>query len=74
MLGLEPPISKPEDVAGHPNSTMSPLSARTRILKVISIAQRALVTGASVAVSIAVPEFSAMMAFLGSFSAYVASP
>ncbi|KAL0580302.1 hypothetical protein V5O48_001719 [Marasmius crinis-equi] len=66
LLGLESAVSTPEDMALKMSASM-----RCSLKDVLSRFQRILVTLASVSVSVAVPEFSAMMAFLGSFSAFV---
>lgn len=63
-----PSASKPHD-SPYPNSTTH---QRHQSLKHIFVTiERALLTSLSVAVSILVPEFSSMMAFLGSFSAFL---
>ncbi|KAF9270392.1 hypothetical protein L218DRAFT_31509 [Marasmius fiardii PR-910] len=65
LFGLESAVSTPEDMAMKMSTSM-----RWSTKDLFSSFQRILVTLASVSVSIAVPEFSAMMAFLGSFSAF----
>ncbi|KAG7099387.1 hypothetical protein E1B28_001242 [Marasmius oreades] len=62
LFGTESAVSTPEDMA---------MKMAGSIWDFFSSLQRILVTLASVSVSIAVPEFSAMMAFLGSFSAFM---
>ncbi|KAJ3990546.1 transmembrane amino acid transporter protein-domain-containing protein [Lentinula detonsa] len=66
LIGLESAAASPEDMAIK-MSTPVPWSFKS----LLSRLQRIFVTIASVAVSIAVPEFSALMAFLGSFSAFM---
>ncbi|KAJ4486341.1 transmembrane amino acid transporter protein-domain-containing protein [Lentinula aciculospora] len=66
LIGLEPAAASPEDMAIK-MSTPVPWSFKTLLGRL----QRVFVTIASVAVSITVPEFSALMAFLGSFSAFM---
>ncbi|THU94817.1 hypothetical protein K435DRAFT_667480 [Dendrothele bispora CBS 962.96] len=66
LVGIEAGVASPEDMAIK-MSTPRPWSMKV----VLGYAQRIIVTLASVGVSIAVPEFDAMMAFLGSFSAFM---
>ncbi|KAF5382924.1 hypothetical protein D9757_006378 [Collybiopsis confluens] len=68
LLGLESAAASPEDMAikmSNPSPNRWTFKFFSRPL------QRIIVTVAVVAVSIAVPEFSATMAFLGSFSAFM---
>ncbi|KIK71192.1 hypothetical protein GYMLUDRAFT_235550 [Collybiopsis luxurians FD-317 M1] len=68
LLGLEPAAASPEDMAiKMSNPSPNPWSLKSFFGRM----QRVIVTVASVAVSVAIPEFSAMMAFLGSFSAFM---
>jgi len=75
LLGLDTPISNPERVAKKPGiiGASERRGGRAVIKQCLSILQRLVVTCASVAVSIYIPEFSIMMAFLGSFSAFCIS-
>ncbi|KDR85164.1 hypothetical protein GALMADRAFT_233828 [Galerina marginata CBS 339.88] len=74
LLGIDMPISSPEDLADKPDGlSIAPAGSRFRWKHVLGIVQRILLTVLSVAVSIAVPEFSSMMAFIGSFSAFMLS-
>ncbi|KAJ3776925.1 transmembrane amino acid transporter protein-domain-containing protein [Lentinula raphanica] len=66
LIGLESPAASPEDMAIKMSSPV-PWSFKALLGRM----QRIIVTVASVAVSVAVPEFSALMAFLGSFSAFM---
>ncbi|KAJ8084203.1 hypothetical protein PM082_002970 [Marasmius tenuissimus] len=66
LLGIESAVATPEDMAMKMSASM-----RWSLKDFLSSFQRILVTLASVSVSVAVPEFSAMMAFLGSFSAFM---
>jgi vesicular inhibitory amino acid transporter len=70
LLGLDPPETKKssEDVIESQASR-----SRAALRKVLSVIQRIGITCASVAVSIYIPQFSVMMAFLGSFSAFCLS-
>lgn len=71
LLGLDstPPPTSPEDA---PSKTASTSRLQNQTFKKAGIAiERSLLTVAAVAVSILVPEFSAMMGFLGSFSAFL---
>ncbi|KAF7345032.1 Aa-trans domain-containing protein [Mycena venus] len=69
LIGIDSPIAAPEELEAklaepHRGSRISLKAA-------LGVLQRVSVTLLSVAVSILVPEFSAAMAFLGSFSAFV---
>ncbi|KAJ3855730.1 transmembrane amino acid transporter protein-domain-containing protein [Lentinula lateritia] len=66
LFGIEPAAASPEEMALK-MSTPVPWSYKA----LLGGTQRLIVTIASVAVSVAVPEFSALMAFLGSFSAFM---
>ncbi|KAK1223802.1 hypothetical protein PQX77_013326 [Marasmius sp. AFHP31] len=66
LLGIDSAVATPEDMAMKMSASM-----KWSLKDFLSSFQRILVTLASVCVSVAVPEFSAMMAFLGSFSAFM---
>lgn len=78
MLGIDTGAQIPDDhgpSSSKPNSTTDS-AAQGRNLKlkrILTIVERAIFTMFSVAVSILVPEFSSMMAFLGS-SMYYSEP
>ncbi|KAI0094699.1 transmembrane amino acid transporter protein-domain-containing protein [Irpex rosettiformis] len=59
--------SKPQD----PGSDAATYQRKQKFKYIVTVIERALLTSFSVAVSILVPEFSSMMAFLGSFSAFL---
>ena len=61
--------SKPNSPALH--STAEASKRHLALRRTFTVIERALFTIVSVAVSVLVPEFSAMMAFLGSFSAFL---
>lgn len=64
-----PTSSKPNSPALH---TITREHERRRgLTQTLTVIERALFTMVSVAVSILIPEFSSMMAFLGSFSAFL---
>lgn len=69
LLGLDPPEAAKKSCMGG----VTECENRATFRKILSIIQRIVVTCASVAVSIYIPEFSVMMAFLGSFSAFCLS-
>ncbi|KAJ6502783.1 transmembrane amino acid transporter protein-domain-containing protein [Mycena vitilis] len=70
LIGIDSSlIAAPEELAAKLAQTRQ--GARISIRGALSILQRVTVTLLSVAVSILVPEFSAAMAFMGSFSAFV---
>ncbi|RXW18225.1 hypothetical protein EST38_g7607 [Candolleomyces aberdarensis] len=76
LLGLDTPgFSSPEGLAAKPDelSSITPPGSHVRVKKVLAIIQRIVVTVLTVSVSIAIPEFSSMMAFLGSFTAFMLS-
>lgn len=64
-----PPVSKPNSPALHSVAHGHEHSRRVR--KTLTAIERSIFTMVSVTVSILVPEFSSMMAFLGSFSAFL---
>ncbi|KAI0704895.1 transmembrane amino acid transporter protein-domain-containing protein, partial [Cytidiella melzeri] len=80
MLGIETSGGSPDD-HGVSSSTSKPQDStdgtsaayqqKHSIKQILTAIERALLTGLSVAVSILIPEFSSMMAFLGSFSAFL---
>jgi solute carrier family 32 (vesicular inhibitory amino acid transporter) len=69
LLGIRMPLVATEDqyLTGAPKKT--PVLLKTFFSP--AVIQRILVTSLSILVSILVPEFSSMMAFLGSFSAFI---
>ncbi|CAK5263707.1 unnamed protein product [Mycena citricolor] len=69
LLGLDRPLTAPEDLAAK--LAAPPQGTRVSLKNTLWVLQRVVVTLASVVVSIYVPEFSAAMAFLGSFSAFL---
>lgn len=74
LLGIDHnSMSSPEDLAAKPNdmSTIAPSGRAVMFKKMLAIIQRIGITCLSVFVSISIPEFSSMMAFLGSFSAFI---
>ncbi|KAK7058807.1 hypothetical protein VNI00_001431 [Paramarasmius palmivorus] len=66
LVGIESGVTTPEDMAMKMAASMQWTKR-----DILSHFQRILVTLAAVGVSVAVPEFDAMMAFLGSFSAFM---
>lgn len=76
MLGLETGLqpTSPEDHPAKPTTLSiqkgSPEPHLT-LKRILTVAERVVLTLLSVAVSILVPEFSSVMAFLGSFSAFM---
>ncbi|KAI0348628.1 hypothetical protein BDW22DRAFT_1320195 [Trametopsis cervina] len=74
MLGIEVGGQSPDD-HGMSSSTKPHESSTTehspKLKRILVTIERALFTSLSVATSILVPEFSSMMAFLGSFSAFL---
>ncbi|KAF5374800.1 hypothetical protein D9758_000114 [Tetrapyrgos nigripes] len=66
LVGIDSAVADPEGMAIK-MSTARPWSSKA----VLGFAQRVTITLLSVAVSIAVPEFDAMMGFLGAFSAFM---
>ncbi|PPQ89588.1 hypothetical protein CVT25_012333 [Psilocybe cyanescens] len=74
LLGIDTPISSPEDLVDKPDGLSgAPGSSGFGWKRSLAILQRIFLTTLAVAVSVAVPEFSSMMAFLGSFSAFMLS-
>ncbi|KAJ7886674.1 transmembrane amino acid transporter protein-domain-containing protein [Mycena leptocephala] len=69
LIGIDSPIGAPEELAAKLAEPHR--GSRFSIKGALGVLQRVIVTLLSVAVSILVPEFSAAMAFLGSFSAFV---
>lgn len=77
MLGIDNSTHSPDD-HGHTTKPTSPSLHETShadrqvaVRRAFTLVERAIFTMVSVAVSILVPEFSSMMAFLGSFSAFL---
>lgn len=66
-MGLDPPEQTSKEASNEDGNN------RISFRKIFANMQRILVTCASVVVSIYIPEFSVMMAFLGSFSAFCLS-
>lgn len=75
LLGIDVPLSAPEELAVKPDGlSIAPKGTHFgRWKRLLGILQRVFLTTLAVLVSIAVPEFSSMMAFLGSFSAFLLS-
>ncbi|KAF8078445.1 transmembrane amino acid transporter protein-domain-containing protein [Lyophyllum atratum] len=72
LLGIDVPLATPEDMASKSNGLTSvPRGSHVALKRVFAISQRVIVTVLSVLFSILVPEFSSVMAFLGSFSAFM---
>ncbi|KAJ7157928.1 transmembrane amino acid transporter protein-domain-containing protein [Mycena crocata] len=69
LIGIDRPIAAPEELAAKLAAPQQ--GSRVSVKAALGILQRVIVTLLSVLVSILVPEFSAAMAFLGSFSAFV---
>jgi len=75
LLGIDHPISAPEDLAAKPDVlSVAPKGAHFgRWKRILGVIQLIVLTSMAVMVSISIPEFSSMMAFLGSFSAFLLS-
>ncbi|KAG6911831.1 hypothetical protein DXG01_000078 [Tephrocybe rancida] len=72
LLGIDVPLSSPEDMVTKSNGlTVAPQGSHVALKRIYAISQRITVTVLSVMVSILVPDFGAMMAFLGSFAAFL---
>lgn len=72
LLGLDVPLAAPEHLSGKPSGlSVSPHGSHIGLKRMLGVAQRIFLTVLSVGVSILVPEFGSMMAFLGSFSAFI---
>jgi vesicular inhibitory amino acid transporter len=77
LLGLEErlPPTAPDDHAAKPRTLTfrghSPDAERLNLRRAGVVLERCVLTVASIAVSIFVPEFSAIMAFIGSFAAFI---
>ncbi|KAK6977041.1 aa-trans domain-containing protein [Favolaschia claudopus] len=69
LIGIDSPIAAPEELEAKLAEPHR--GSRVSFKGTLSVIQRIAVALLSVAVSILVPEFSAAMAFLGSFSAFV---
>jgi len=75
LLGLDAPLTSPEDLAAKPDGlSVAPKGSHFGHWKrFLAVIQRILVTTLSITASIMIPEFSSMMAFVGSFSAFMIS-
>jgi vesicular inhibitory amino acid transporter len=75
LLGLDAPLTSPEDLAAKPDGlSVAPKGSHFgRSKRFLAVIQRIFVTTLSITASILVPEFSSMMAFVGSFSAFMIS-
>jgi len=74
LLGIDMNFSSPEELADKPDGlSVAAPGSRFGWKRVMRIVQRVSLTLLVVYVSISVPEFSALMAFLGSFSAFMLS-
>lgn len=75
MLGLDAPLTSPEDLAAKPDGlSVAPKGSHFgRWKRVLGVLQRIFVTTLSIMVSIMIPDFSSTMAFIGSFSAFMIS-
>ena len=75
LLGLDAPLTSPQDLAAKPDGlSVAPKGSHFRRWKhVLGVLQRVFVTTLSISVSIMIPEFGSMMAFVGSFSAFMIS-
>lgn len=73
MLGLEttPPPTSPDQNASKVDKSSSNHTQNQRLKRILTVVERVAFTLLSVGVSILIPEFSAIMAFLGSFSAFM---
>ncbi|KAJ6501847.1 transmembrane amino acid transporter protein-domain-containing protein, partial [Mycena vulgaris] len=71
LLGIDSPVGSPEELAAKLSAPQQGARSRVTLKAILGVLQRVVVTLLSVTVSILVPEFSAAMAFLGSFSAFV---
>jgi solute carrier family 32 (vesicular inhibitory amino acid transporter) len=76
ILGIETDSQIPDDhsvstKANTPNAAPSSPDRRLALKRFFTTIERTIFTIVSVAISILVPEFSSMMAFLGSFSAFL---
>ncbi|KAJ7468733.1 transmembrane amino acid transporter protein-domain-containing protein [Mycena latifolia] len=69
LLGIDRPVGSPEELAAKLAGPQQ--GSCVTVKAALGVVQRIAVTLLSVTVSILVPEFSAAMAFLGSFSAFV---
>ncbi|KAL0950969.1 hypothetical protein HGRIS_007717 [Hohenbuehelia grisea] len=67
LLGIDSPLSSPEEFSGK----SSPYGRCIPLKKILHVVQRVTLTLLAVGFSILVPEFSSVMAFLGSFSAFL---
>lgn len=69
LLGISMPLVVAEDQGLARAAKRTPVLLKTFFSP--AVLQRILVTSLSILVSILIPEFSSMMAFLGSFSAFI---
>lgn len=74
LLGIDIPFSSLEDLVDRPHGlSIAPTGPHFGWKPVLGVLQRISLTCLIVTVSIMVPEFSTMMAFLGSFAAFLLS-
>ncbi|KAG6842515.1 hypothetical protein C0991_000041 [Blastosporella zonata] len=72
LLGIDIPLSAPEDMVSKSNGlTVAPRGSHVTLKRIYAISQRLTMTFLSVMVSILLPDFGAMMAFLGAFAAFL---
>lgn len=75
MLGIDTGTQSPDDhgvsAKANPDAAASSSNRHLGLKRFFMTIERAVFTIVSVTVSILVPEFSSMMAFLGSFSAFL---
>ncbi|KAG5654742.1 hypothetical protein H0H81_003750 [Sphagnurus paluster] len=72
LLGTDTHLAAPEDMVSKSNGlTIGPHGSKVALKRLLAISQRVSVTVLAVLVSILVPDFSSLMAFLGSFSAFM---
>ncbi|KAJ7166662.1 transmembrane amino acid transporter protein-domain-containing protein [Mycena filopes] len=71
LLGIRRPLDAPEEPEATNNFALEFRGRRIPGKRALRVVQRVVVTLLSVAASILVPEFSAAVAFLGSFSAFI---
>jgi len=71
MLGLDPPSSPEDDVKISISTVAQGAASQLNIKYMLAIMERIVFTVLSVGVSILIPEFGSVMAFLGSFSAFM---
>ncbi|KZP12050.1 hypothetical protein FIBSPDRAFT_870672 [Athelia psychrophila] len=73
MLGLEttPPPMSPDQLDSKTSNVIPAHQRNQKLKRVLTVVERVAFTFLSVGVSILVPDFSSVMAFLGSFSAFM---